>query len=540
MRRLIIILFLIPIISFAQKKDYKNFDKAVRYNTEGNIEKSIKYANKALENTSDWNLPNLLLASIYANNNQIDLAVDYILKVYDENDPNDRKGIEQVVKLYYSNGFYNEALFYADRIIAYDLDKNRANSDMDRYVENCKFAIEAIKTPVDFNPINLDNNVNSSFAEFVNTVSVDGKKLFFTRRIEYDDRKPQEDLFSFNLNDSIVIPLPFNTQANEGAITVSPDGRLCVYTACDRQNSIGSCDLFVRYYNSESGWSQEYNLGENVNSEKWETQASFSPDGNYLYFISNREGGFGGDDIWRSEITVEGFLKAENIGETINTKYNEMSPFSHPDNLTFYFGSNGHIGMGDYDIYISRRKSTIEEWGSPKNIGFPINTHNAENSLVVANDGRTAYYTSNKSGFGLEDVFVFKLPKNMQADEVSELELNIITQRVGGEVVLENVTFASNSSEIDTSSYAELEKLIAYLTKNPALQIEIQGHTDDVGSELDNLVLSKERARSVYNYLIDKVQNKLSYKGYGELKPLASNELENGRELNRRTSFIIW
>jgi outer membrane protein OmpA-like peptidoglycan-associated protein len=216
-----------------------------------------------------------------------------------------------------------------------------------------------------------------------------------------------------------------------------------------------------------------------------------------------------------------------------------MSPFLHPDNLTFYFGSNGHIGMGDDDIYVSRRKNTLKEWGYPQNIGYPINTHNTENSLVVDNDGRTAYYTSNKSGFGLEDIFVFDLPADMQADEISDLELEIITQRIGEEVVLKNVTFASNSSEIDASSYAELDKLIAYLIKTPNFQIEIQGHTDNIGSDLDNLILSDQRAKAVYDYLIIKVENKLSYIGYGESKPLVPNDSENGRGLNRRTSFVI-
>ena len=131
------------------------------------------------------------------------------------------------------------------------------------------------------------------------------------------------------------------------------------------------------------------------------------------------------------------------------------------------------------------------------------------------------------------------LPEDMQADEISELELEIITQKIGEEVVLKNVTFASNSVEIDASSYIELDKLIFYLRKNPKIQIEIQGHTDDIGSEIENLILSEKRARAVYNYLMPKVDNNLSHIGYGESRPLSSNDSDNGRELNRRTSFVI-
>ena len=127
----------------------------------------------------------------------------------------------------------------------------------------------------------------------------------------------------------------------------------------------------------------------------------------------------------------------------------------------------------------------------------------------------------------------------MQADEISTLELEIITQAIGKEIILRNVTFTSNSSEIDVTSYEELDKLIAYLIKNPNLQIEIQGHTDDVGSELYNQILSNERAKAVYDYLISKVSNKLRYIGYGETQPRVPNDSDKSRSLNRRTSFVI-
>ena len=134
--RVSIFILLFPILSFSQSKDYKTFDKAVKYNKRGDVQKSIKYANKALENNPEWNQPNLLLASIYANSKQIRLAADHLLRVYDENDPNDVKGVEKIAKLYYSNGFYNEALFYAQSIISLNIDTYRLNNEIDRYVEN--------------------------------------------------------------------------------------------------------------------------------------------------------------------------------------------------------------------------------------------------------------------------------------------------------------------------------------------------------------------------------------------------------------------
>jgi outer membrane protein OmpA-like peptidoglycan-associated protein len=534
MRILVLILCLLPSISFAQTKDYKNYDKAVKYNNEGNTEKAIKFANKALEKNAYWSQPNLLLASIYANNSQIELAVDYLLKVYDETNPEDVKGIEQVAELYYSNGFYNEALFYCEKIIAQDTKQYKFTTKIDRYIENCKFAIKAIKSPIDVNAKNMGDLVNSSMTEYVNTITVDGKKLLFTRKIEANQKRDQEDLFVFDIVNNSASPLPFNTSQNEGAITVSADGTMYVYAACDRVNSIGGCDLYIRQYSKENGWSKEYNLGENVNSNKWESQACFSPDGGYLYFISNRPGGFGKEDIWRSEITKEGFMPAKNLGSSINTNQIEMSPFLHPDNLTLYFASEGHIGMGDDDLFVSRRANSQQQWDIPKNMCYPINTHNSENSLIVASNGKTAYYTSDFSGFGKEDIFQFDLPEHLQAEPLEELELEIITQQVGEEVILKNVSFESNSYALEETSFVELDKLIAYLKKNPNLQIEIQGHTDDVGNEIENQRLSEQRANVVFEYLSPKVNNTLRHKGFGESQPLGDN-----RKINRRTSFVI-
>jgi len=157
----------------------------------------------------------------------------------------------------------------------------------------------------------------------------------------------------------------------------------------------------------------------------------------------------------------------------------------------------------------------------------------------VANDGKTAYYTSDVSGFGKEDVFQFYLPEHLQAEPLEELELEIITQQAGEEVVLKNVIFSSNSCDLEESSFSELDKLISYLRKNPNLEIEIQGHTDDVGNETENQRLSEQRANVVFEYLSPKVNNTLRHKGFGESVPIESNTTEEGRTTNRRTSFVI-
>ena len=287
-------------------------------------------------------------------------------------------------------------------------------------------------------------------------------------------------------------------------------------------------------------WSKAQNMS-SLNTRYWESQACFSPDGKYLYFVSNRRGGYGGDDIGRSEITRFGFSSPENLGSTINTKEDEMSPFLHPDNLTFYFASKGHTGMGDFDLFVSRRLHSDTLWSIPENLGYPINSHNTENSLVVSNDGKTAYFVSDKSGFGKEDIFSFQLPEDKRATEISELELEIITQNNGDEIILKNVLFETDSYELVETSFIELNNLINYLTKNSKIKIHIEGHTDNINDDKHNLILSDNRAAKVYSYLVDRdiSSERLSYKGYGENNPISTNNTEKGRKQNRRTSFVI-
>ena len=538
MRNYFLIFLFLPLISYSQFKDYKNFDKAIKYNKEGNFNKSIKFASKALENSPQWESPKLLIASIYANSKEINKAVSYLLSAYYNDENINLDGIKKITKLYYENGFYEESLKYAKLLILKDSVRFYDSREIRMIIKSSKFSINAINNPVDFSPKNLGSNINSSKEEYLPAISYNGKNLVYSRRLKKNNVF-QEDFYVSKLdeNSNWILSKPYfgtlNTNGNEGAFSFSSDTGYSVFTACDRFDSMGSCDLYILFNNST------FNAGKIINSKSWESQGCFSPDGRYLYFVSNRSGGYGGKDIWRSQITDNGFLEPENLGPKINTEDDEMSPFLHPDNLTFYFASSGHVGMGGYDIFISKRTDVLKEWSLPTNLGYPINTFNTENSLIVANDGRTAYYTSNQSGFGLEDIFVFNLPENLRANKLSAIELDIISSKKGKEVVLNNVVFASNSSKIDSSSFKQLNDLILYLLKNPDISLEIQGHTDNIGSNNDNLILSTQRAEVVYNYIRDKVSNRLEFKGYGELVPLFSNTSEENRLLNRRTSFII-
>lgn len=564
MKNLFILFFIFPFFTLAQTKNhYKIYDKASQFSKQKDFEKAKTLCLKLIKNTSGWDDPHLLLSSIYEKEGDVEQAVIYLLNVYSIDRIQDYQGIKKIGSLYYEYGFYQEALFYleksSDNYLKLD-PTNQSHKQLCRFknkftnrwivkdikviISHCNFALNAIRNPVDFNPMNMGSNINSSFAEYLPAISTKGDLLIVTRRIEEEGGDNEDFFVSSRRKDStwsklISLGRPFNSPLNEGALAYSADKNLVIYTACNRRDGFGSCDLY--FSSSDFSWKEVLNVGSNINSKHWESQACFSPDGKYLYFVSNRPGGYGGRDIWVSEISDKGFGKAYNLGPKINTKYDEMSPFIHADNLTFYFASNGHIGMGDYDLFVSRREDTQKFWQKPKNLGYPINTYLIENSLIVSSNGRTAYYASDKSGFGKEDIFSFELPNNIRANEVSEFELDIITRKAGEEIILKNVHFSHNSFVIDEKSFKELDNLLVYLDKNPSIKILIEGHTDNIGNPAHNKLLSENRAKAVYNYLIDNQieSNRLSYQGHGESSPIYENSTQEGRAKNRRTSFIV-
>ncbi len=538
MKKIFLIILFFPSFAFAQKKDYKTYDKAISYFNNGEIEKAKKSINKCIQKNIEWEKPYQLLGNIYELEGDIELAVKNYYKGFDSKNSKDQLWWQKLGDLYFENAMYQNALFHYKSFVAFADKEEVFYKKAIKHIQDCMFAIKAMENPVEFNPKNMGESINSDMAEYLPFISSDGKQFIFTRKVKGEGAL-QEDFYFSRWEDEWLkaeAMNSINTSYNEGAISVSSDGRFLIFTACNRVDGIGSCDLYLKIIGSET----IMNL-EEVNTKNWDSQGCFSPDGKFLFFVSSRLGGFGGKDIWISKITEKGFEEPFNAGPTINTAYNEMSPFLHADNLTLYFASDGHIGMGDYDLFVSRRKNAELEWGSPENMGYPINTYKVENSLIVAKDGKTAYYTSDNSGYGLEDIFWFDLPKERQAAKILDLELRIITQKVGEEIILNHVQFAHNSYKLDEASFIELNRLLNYLKNNPHIKISIEGHTDNVGKEEENQILSENRAFAVYSFLINNniLESKLSYKGFGESKPLVPNKSENERRINRRTSFKI-
>jgi outer membrane protein OmpA-like peptidoglycan-associated protein len=177
---------------------------------------------------------------------------------------------------------------------------------------------------------------------------------------------------------------------------------------------MGSCDIYISY-KTDKGWSLAENLGNAINTHFWESSPSLSPDKKDLYFSSDRPDGYGGKDIWVSHRRANGtWSDAENLGPDINTPGDETCPFMYADNQTLFFSTNGRLGYGSNDLFITKRL-TDSTWSDPKNLGYPINTIDDEQALIVAADGVTAYYSSDRADSkGLIDIYSFKLRKDIQ------------------------------------------------------------------------------------------------------------------------------
>jgi hypothetical protein len=323
------------------------------------------------------------------------------------------------------SGRYTEALInymvYLEQPGISEKNKALAKKNM----EDCKFAIEAIKNPVPFNPENLGDSINTTDDEYWPSITADGQTLMFTRQVTTGRANPktQEDFYISHLENvkwrkAVNAGYPLNTNLNEGAQTISSDGRYMYFTACDRPEGQGKCDIYYSSFDGEN-WSMPINIGPPVNTKGWESQPSISSNGKMLFFASNRAGGEGGMDLWYSVLREDGsWCSPVNLGKKINTSGDEMSPFIHFDGKTLYYSSNGKIGMGGFDIFFTRMNEDTT-WTEPKNLGYPINTFNDEMGLIIDASSQRAYFSTIREPKRGKDIYSFIINESVRPDPVS-------------------------------------------------------------------------------------------------------------------------
>ncbi len=537
--------------------------------------------------------------------------------------------------IYFEEKKWKEASQVLQQFVDSKSRKEAEKSESRELITACRFYLDGYANPVPFNPSTLDA-ICSEADEYLPIITPDQEFAYFTRSTFIEDRftgginteKKRQERFclssvvgSNSFTKGEPLPAPFNSNNNEGGATLSADNRLMFFTICRNEGGEGlNCDL---YYSVNSGgkWSEIKNAGSTINGKtSWESQPSLSSDGRTLYFASNREGGKGGIDIWKSTRDAKGnWGIPENLGPDINTPGNEKSPFFHSDGQTLYFSSTGHVGFGGYDIFLSKLgKDDI--WAKPKNIGYPINSEKDDLGFFVSTDGQHGYFASDKmKGKGGWDVYSFDLYKearpekvlfvsgalkdennkvisdarveikNVRTKEIQTIDVDSLTGKyvavvafnddhivtvqkegkaftsqyfskadsslgkpvkmdmkvesieVGKPYKLNNIRFGTNSSMLNRETLVIIEELTRFLQMNKSVKIAIQGHTDNVGNPAENQRLSEARAKVIFDLLILNgiASERLSYKGFGSSRPVASNLTEKGKALNRRTEFQV-
>lgn len=448
-----IILFIIVVDCIAQNNQSLNKKVESLYNDAktnaqaGEKIKAIALLNQVLKNDPQYFMAYFGLADIYHETKNHKFEKEALINGLNVSSDRFPKGYKFLAELLFAEGAYAEALKNMER---FNHLKNPLTIEENCLLESCRFASEAVESPVPFHPENAGDAINTNEDEYWPSLNGEANALVFTRLITQDEegRKiayPQEDFFVSRCDSSgwqKAIPLgpPVNTGENEGAQCISADGRLLFFTGCGRSDGLGSCDIYMSV-RQKGKWSEPVNLGNRVNSGLWESQPSISADGRLLYFTSNRSGGKGMMDIWRAEklgVSPEGFPvygKVINM-ESINTSGNELSPFIHADGKTLYFASDFWPGMGGKDLFFVSIDST--KTSLPNNMGYPVNTSANEEGLVVEVSGERAWYTANNNGFGGRDIFTFLLPEEAKPQQVSWVK-GTVTNRKTGQLIFPEI-----------------------------------------------------------------------------------------------------
>lgn len=526
----------------------------------------------------------------------------------------------------FSRGDYAGAQAKLEKFLALGTGDNNKIQDARRKIASCKYAVEGMKKPVNFKPEPVPPPINHLPLQYFPVLSADRQQMIYTAREGTSSMHDENIYISYFQDGQWTQPKvieELRTPYNEGTCTISADGQTMIFTVCENKDKFifGSCDLFITYRTGDR-WSEPQNMGAAVNSRHWDTQPSLSADGRTLYFVSDRPGGIGGQDIWVSYRQEDGtWSQAVNLGAQINTRGDELAPFIHVNGKTLFFASDGYPGYGGYDLFKS--ELTENGWGKPVNLGYPINDHRNQMGLFITADSKKGYF-SHEENVGNQlvssRIYMFDLPEeirpavasnyvkgvvrdavtkkplaarielvtlandsvqqqvtsdaangrylivlnkgaeyalyvnregylfksltfNYASEEAKDVEIDIdlVPIAKGATVVLNNIFFETAKWDLQPKSVTELRKLLKLLKENPQLRVEISGHTDDVGSDAANMELSRKRAQSVVNYLtqngID--ASRLIAKGYGETMPQVPNNSEENRAKNRRIEFKL-
>lgn len=424
-------------------------------------------------------------------------------------------------------------------------------------------------------PQSLSKNINSSLNEGTCTISADGRRLIFTSCVGRQSYGSCDLYESIKAGDEWSVPKNLGPMVNsaewESQPSLSADGRT-LYFVSDRRGGQGRRDIWVSVLDDQGNWSRAQNLGPPVNTPGDEVSPFIHVNGRTLYFASNGHAGFGGFDIFYSEKSADGWSAPVNMGRPLNNHEDQFSLYIAPDGTHGYYsheettpqGARGRIytftlpaekqvrfvssyvhGIITDKLTGRPLKARVELFDVDKNERLSVvesDSVTGKYLMVLTRGAEYALYVS-CSGYVFQSLN-FNYADFSQHGELPEpVEQNIALEPViaGTVTVLRNIFFDTDSYALKEKSVTELQRVIRFLLENPAVRIEISGHTDNTGQPAYNQKLSENRAQVVSNYLISNgiEESRITSRGYGQTRPIASNSTSEGRQQNRRIEFRV-
>lgn len=486
---------------------------------------------------------------------------------------------------------------------------------------------------------NLGININSDLPELRPTISADGNLLFFIcenhpANTKYRSVPNSQDIW-YSKRDSLGnwgearhMRYPLNTAHYNAVYWISPDNNRMLIRGAFTEGAFWGKGVSMSHLQPDSAWSAPGMLYikhyEKYDRDR-QSGATMAHDGQTLLLYMTPERGGANNDLYVCFLTGNGtWTEPRSLGKKINLpEYDEMTPYLAADGITLYFSSNRPGGLGDNDIWMTRRlDKTWQKWSEPVNLGSPINTPDWDAFFTLDAGGEYAYLTTSLDTYGGSDIVRVKLMEKEKPDPVVLVSGNVYNAKtkqplsaaliyetlpdgteagngvsnpsdgsfkivlpydknyliratadkffaqsenlnldslvkagyreihkdlylfpieIGQVVRLNNVFFDFDQWDLRPESYVELDRVVKLLNENPAIEIEMSAHTDSKGSDEYNFTLSDNRAKSVKDYILSKgiAESRIISQGYGETKPVATNETDEGRQLNRRVEFKI-
>jgi outer membrane protein OmpA-like peptidoglycan-associated protein/tetratricopeptide (TPR) repeat protein len=503
-----------------------------------------------------------------------------------------------------------------------DVDKENKRL-AEHHIERCHYARELMASPAKFITDTLKGPINTTASNSNPLVTSDEKVLYYMDQLKFYDAVMHAVKADTGWQNPENLTPQIKSDGDHYVTGMSADGTQLFLTAYDPYRS---GEIFTTRF--ENGrWSELKKLNNNINTIFNETHASLSPDGQFLYFTSDRKGGYGGLDIYRSSKNATGdWGKPVNLGPLINTPFNEESPFVSSDAKKLFFSSQGHYNMGGYDVFYSSLGDD-GNWLPPVNIGYPLNTTDDDLFFFPLGAGNIGYQSRFSASNAQMDIVRYAInafgnparfmvngdmqlkadpgydPSNISvafidinADDtlavkhlnedgsfrqklpggnykldfkdgtqsllikdidipdyfphntiVLHEEITVPSRIISDTLLLKDIRFAFNKSNLDSSCESYLVDMVNVLMKYPTLTLKVNGYADALGSDIYNLKLSLMRANSVADYLKNKtgLSERITVNGYGELNPVAVNkningtDNPNGRGFNRRVELVF-